>query len=189
MIKKKLLTTLSVLALSTTLYAQKTDASFAVEIDPSTYLFSGYSLHLKKSFASLSHWQFGLGLYAMDFPKILVDMNPHNKDEGWNQRLEHGYGLFADYYFDKKKSGTFVGMQLAHQKYKITKNAKDVTYNTFLTMLHLGYNYSFFENFYLKPWIGIGYNNKISGSSSIDGEEFDIAKLVVFPTVHLGYNF
>ena len=116
-------------------------------------------------------------------------MNPNNKDEGWDQRLDQGYGLFIDYYFNEKRSGTFIGMQLAHQKYDITKNSKDATYNTLLTMVHIGYNYTFYNNFYIKPWIGVGYNHKTSGSSTINGEEFDVAKIVVFPTVHLGYNF
>jgi hypothetical protein len=42
---------------------------------------------------------------------------------------------------------------------------------------------------YIKPWMGLGYTTKVSGDNSIDGKEYDIAPLVPFLTLHVGYTF
>ena len=180
---------LSAIVLSASLSAQEPQGSFSVEIDPATYMFSGYALHLKKSFAALPGWQFGVGVYAMDFPAALVEMTPQNRDKGWEQRLDLGTGLFVDYYFDKEVEGLFVGLQMARQRYEVTQNSKSSAYVTLLSMPYVGYQYTFYEGFYVKPWIGIGYNAKVSGSSEVNDEMFEVPKLVVFPTIHLCYRF
>ena len=161
----------------------------AIEIDPATYGFDGYSVHLKHTFDALPKTQFGVGVYAMDFPDIFVDMHSKNKDRGWNVRLERGIGLFADIYLEEKQSGWFYGGQLAQQKYKIDRLGKGATYNTLLLMAHGGYKYDINEHFYLKLWGGVGYSHKYSGQNRVDDLIYDVPKVVPFGALHIGYQF
>lgn len=182
-------TVLAASMLSMTLGASESQSSFSIEVDPATYIFHGYSLHMKKSFATIPKWQFGVGFYAMDFPDVLVNLNKHNRDKGWEQRIDSGIGFFVDYFFQENQQGLFIGAQLAQQKYKLDKNNETTEYTTMLSMGHIGYQYDFYKKFYIKPWTGIGYQNKVSGENTLFGEEFEIDSLVLFATVHIGYKF
>jgi len=79
-LKKQTTTLLLSLLTTLTLSADKS----SIEIDPA------YSVHLKHSFDELPKIQFGLGIYAMDFPDVFVDINNVNKDKGWDVRLDRG---------------------------------------------------------------------------------------------------
>jgi len=167
-----------------------TNSNLALEIDPATYGFDGYSVHLKKSFETLPHLQFGLGIYAMDFPDLFVDLNSKNKNKDWDVRLDRGIGFFADYYFDVEQKGFFTGIQVAKQRYEIERNGQKSSYDTTLIMGSFGYLYQPYDNgFYIKPWMGIGYQDKSSGSNVVNGVEYDVASVLPFATVHLGYKF
>lgn len=159
---------------------------YSVEIDPSTYIFNGYSIHLKKDVAN---WQLGIGTYAMDFPDALVNLDGKNKDRGWKVKLNSAIGVFADYYPNEKKKGWFSGLQIAQQNYQLTRNSSDANYDVLLVMGSIGYRYNVTEHFYLKPWAGIGYVSKISGTNSIGDTTYDIPNIVPFMTLHAGYAF
>jgi hypothetical protein len=45
------------------------------------------------------------------------------------------------------------------------------------------------KNLYVAPWIALTYNQKISGSTEADGENYQIAGLSPFATLHIGYRF
>jgi hypothetical protein len=186
----KITTVLAALVMSTALNAQEVnDGTFSIEIDPATYAFNGYALHLKKSFKALPKWEFGLGTYSMDFPDALVNMSPENRDKGWGQRLDKGFGFFVDYFFKENQEGLFTGIQLAHQEYDIERNGASSEYTTFLAMGYVGYQYEFYNSFYVKPWIGLGHNTQVSGSNKVNGMVFEVPSIIVFPTVHVGYKF
>ena len=161
-------------------------SDYSIEVDPGTYAFGGYSLHLKKN---IEHFQVGVGLYAMDFPDIFVDMHENNRDKNWDVRLNSGVGFFTDYYFQNAGEGFFLGGQLAYQQYKIKNGADTSEYETLLAMASFGYSYHITEAFYLKPWAGVGYSSKISGSNEANGLSYEIPEIVPFATLHIGYNF
>jgi len=183
---KKQTTTLLLSLLTTlTLSADKT----SIEIDPATYAFSGYSVHLKHSFDELPKIQFGLGIYAMDFPDILVDIDSSNKDKGWDVRLDRGIGLFADVYSNESQNGWFYGGQIAEQKYELSHLSQTESYNIILLMAHGGYKYDVNEKLYLKFWGGVGYAHQYSGETNVAGVKYDVPRVVPFGAMHVGYNF
>ncbi|HHB52127.1 MAG TPA: hypothetical protein ENK75_03665, partial [Saprospiraceae bacterium] len=114
--------------------ANKTEISF--EIDPSTFAFKGYGIHLRVKPKGSDHLVLGIGTYAMDFPSVFVDLNKENKDKGWDVRLNQGYGLFTEYHFSEVNKKWFLGGQLALQEYKIKKEALegDNKYSNLLLM-------------------------------------------------------
>lgn len=168
-------------------------SSYSLETDPMTFAFDGYAAHFRFNPAGLDHWILGIGTYSMKFPDLFVDMNPDNKDEGWNVQLNRGYGLFSEYYFDPSNKGWFIGSQIALQEYQIKNsgiNAKNEDFTNLIIVPYVGFRwYPTNSNFYIQPWMGVGYQTKIQGSASLGGEDYNISPILPFATLHLGYNF
>lgn len=171
----------------------KGKTTFSVETDPSTFAFGGYAFHFRIKPASSKHLLLGAGTYAMNYPDFLIGLNTKNKDKGWDVRIKSAYAAFGEYYFKEANSKWFVGMQAGIQNYKISNSATTDTHSTYsnlLIMPSLGYNWQPFSfPLYLKPWMGFGYTTKIKGSNNINDLEYNIAPLVPFVTLHLGYTF
>lgn len=169
---------------------QKTEIS--VEIDPATFIFRGYGFHLRIKPKTSYHLLFGMGAYAMDMPDVLVDFNKNNRADGWNVRLNQGYGLFGEYHFTEVNRKWFAGAQLGVQEYKIKKEnlTGSTKYTNALLMAYGGYTWRPFNfGLYLKPWAGVGYVSKLSGSNIINGTEYNIAPISMFATLHIGFTF
>jgi hypothetical protein len=92
---------------------------FSLEIDPATFVFKGYSAHLRVQPKSSNHMLYGLGIYAMDMPSFFVDINSNNANEGWNVRIDRGVGLFGEYHFTEVNKKFFVGAQVSAQQFQI----------------------------------------------------------------------
>ena len=166
----------------------------SVETDPATFVFGGYAFHLRGAPAAASHWVFGLGAYAMNFPDLFVDLNPENRDEGWEVRLQRGWGFFAEYYFDPRRRGWYVGGQLATQRFHVRNEAAPGAKGRFTNVLIMGQaGYRWFplgaRTLYVQPWAGLGYTSPVSGDRRAGGERYDVAPILPFFTVHLGYEF
>ena len=164
-----------------------------VETDPATFALKGYAAHLRVHPEFLGHWTVGAGAYSLDFPDLFINLNSRNKNRGWDVRLSQGFGLFTEYFFDRRDRGWFMGGQLAAQKFRIKNEATGAAASEFTTLLLMGrFGYRFFlagENFYLQPWLGIGYTTKISGSNRLGTKTYDIFPVIPFMTVHFGYSF
>ncbi|MCB0630079.1 MAG: hypothetical protein R2824_15060 [Saprospiraceae bacterium] len=165
---------------------------FSLEIDPATFVFSGYGVHFRVKPKNSDHLLLGIGAYAMDFPDLLVDLNANNKGKGWDVRLGQGWGIFGEYHFSEVHRKWFVGTQIGVQKYRIknTSLVGEENYTNSLVMGYAGYTWPIFgDRLYLKPWAGIGYTAKIAGSNTLEQIEYAIAPLTMFATLHLGYRF
>lgn len=169
----------------------KKRSQLSIEIDPATFAFEGYGLHVRYSPEDCTHLLFGVGVYAMNMPDELVNFNSRNKDMGWDVRLDNGLGIFAEHHFSTVNSGWFAGLQSGIQEYEISLENPDRTegFTNLLLMSYGGYTWQWENGIYIKPWAGFGYTSKISGSNSIGEKEYDIAPLAMFATLHIGYSF
>lgn len=164
----------------------------SIEIDPATFAFGGYGLHIRLQPKVHQHLLVGLGTYAMDLPDLLVDFNPKNRAQDWNVRLNQGYGLFAEHHFYKVNEKWFVGTQVGIQEYKIGNDQLPSTskFTNVLVMGTGGYTWKPFDfGLYIKPWAGIGYTSQIAGTNTVENRGYDIAPITMFATLHLGYTF
>lgn len=166
---------------------------FSVETDPSTFLLSGYSIHLRLQPPNCEQWLIGAGSYGIKLPKAFVDLNQDNRDKGWNAKIKNAYSLFAEYYFHRANQKWFIGEQVGIHNYHVTNDFETGASNDFSTMLlmtYVGYSWHPFKgSLYVKPWAGLGYTERISGSTSIGSRKYDIAPLFPFATFHIGYEF
>ena len=60
----------------------------ALEVDPFTFAFGGYSLHLRISPESKPKLRYGIGTYSMELPDAFVDITPSSF--AWRSRA---YGI------------------------------------------------------------------------------------------------
>lgn len=166
--------------------------AFALEIDPATFAFAGYGVHARFAPERFPHLTMGAGAYAMDFPDLMVALNPENAHEGWKVRLDMGLGLFSEYHFAAINRGWFAGTQAGIQRFKIEKEdaAGAARFTNLLLMGYGGYAWRLFgSGFYVKPWAGIGYTSKLSGETGVGGARYGILPVTGFATLHLGYMF
>jgi hypothetical protein len=194
---KVILGLLLIIGMNVTASAQENESTnktnFSIEIDPSTFAFKGYAVHLRIQPKNSRHLLVGAGVYAMDFPDLIVDLNPKNKNKGWDVRLNQGVGLFGEYHFSEVNKKWFVGAQLALQEYEIEK-ADEVDsgeFNTFLGLGYGGYTIQPFKNngFYIKTWMGAGYTTQSGGKNILGDLEYDVSPILLFAAVHFGYTF
>lgn len=168
--------------------------TYSIETDPATFVLNGYAAHVRVAPAALDHWVFGFGVYALDIPDVMVDMNSANKGQGWQPRLDQGLGLFAEYFFDPSRQGWFVGGQLALQDFRLANTNTPGTganYTNALLMAHTGYRWypRGKQSWYMQPWLGVGYTRTISGQTTVGTQTYDVAPIVPFATLHVGYEF
>ena len=197
-IKMISLATLTVICLATSKVkaqdaATENKTTFSIETDPSTFVFKGYAFHFRIKPKNSKHLVIGAGTYGLDLPTIMVDMNKDNKDKGWNVRINSAYSLFGEYYFKDANAKWYIGLQAGIQNFKNTNDNianKESKYSNLILMPSIGYNWQPFKfPMYVKPWFGVGYTSKLSGSNSIDNLEYNISPLVPFVTLHVGYTF
>jgi len=164
----------------------------SAEIDPNTFVFNGYSAHLRLQSMKNEHLLVGVGTYAMNLPSAIVDFNPNNKDEGWKVRINQGYSMFGEYHFRKVNNGFFLGSQIGIQQFKVEKDgvAGSEKFINLLAMGYAGYTIPLWKSgFYVKPWAGLGYTKKLSGINRVGDQTYDIAPITMFATFHVGYTF
>lgn len=165
---------------------------FSIEIDPVTFAAKGYGVHFRIQPKNSEHLLLGIGTYALDIPSFLVNMNDKNKDKGWNVRANQGYGIFGEYHFKEVNRKLFVGTQIALQETKIEKEGETGSkkFTNLVAMGYFGYTFKPFKNnLYIKPWAGVGYNSKVSGTNVLGNATYDNAAISYLLTLHLGYTF
>ena len=165
--------------------------SISIETDPSTFAFNGYALHVRIN-PKNSKFQLGAGLYALDFPSLLVDINKENKDKGWQVRINSAYSLFGEYYLGEANHKWFIGLQAGIQNFKNTNSNMEglqSRYSNLILMPSVGYSWHPFKfPIYFKPWLGMGYTTKVASNNSIGTYKYNISPLVPFATLHVGYT-
>lgn len=166
---------------------------WSAETDPATFLFSGFAVHLRVKPSFSENWVLGAGTYAMDLPSLMVDLNSENKGKGWKVRIDGAFSLFSEYYFREANTGSFIGVQAGFQNYRLTNKqtgSKGVSYNLLVLMPSAGYTWRPWDgSFYLKPWLGLGWVPKLSGRTTLGTQQYDLAPVTAFATLHTGFTF
>ena len=168
------------------------ETRIGIETDPATFAFSGYALHARITPSGLPHWRIGAGIYAMDLPRFIIDLNASNQNQGWKVRITGGYGLFAEYFPDATRRGWLFGAQTSLQDFDLKKDTESgakASYRNILLMPYGGYRWVFARGFYLQPGLGLGYTQKIGGDNTLSGQHYDISPLMAFATIHTGFEF
>jgi hypothetical protein len=150
-----------------------------VEVDPTAYALSGYSLHVGLGWRKL---RVDLGAFAMSVPDAI-----HGQD-GFKLGFD-GYGVKAQWFPMHDQTGLFTGVDggvgRALVKLEGSQLAASDTRVTF--GIHAGYRIEIASGFYATPWIGVSY--AVGAEDKVLGDKrFDSNPWMVFPAIHLGYH-
>lgn len=168
-----------------------TASDLSVEIDPATFVFSGYAAHFKYHFAE--SWELGVGTYAMTFPHILGGLAISPNPSTTTLKISSAYGLFLDRYLFEKNEGLFIGFQLATHNYELSDSGNagvTTNYKATLFMPRLGYKYQFKNSgIYLLPWVGVGSLTPSESNPTVGLQNYKVNSVLPFATLHFGYSF
>lgn len=171
--------------LSMSLAQEKKKIHLELETDPIAYLLKGYSFHAA---VTHHHFRYSLGIFGIDPPDFLLTNDAFDV-------FTNGVDFKTDYLFNKDTKGLFVGVQANYGRDRIKYGS---SFSQDIWGLNLGirtgYRFMFGKNdqaskgFYLVPWTALLY---ATNAKTIihDGQEYQQAKWVPFPTLHIGWRF
>jgi len=175
-----LLTCSIVIGLLTMSIPPQAHGQVEVEVDPIAYALNGYSGHAAYVFDPL---RISLGAFGADQPEFF------HGNEGWEARTR-GITMKADYLFPKL-GGFFVGLDATYSwnEYTLKSSNKTESQNGLGLGVRTGYRFTFRNTgFYIVPWFSVSYPFDTK-EVIISDEKFDEARILVFPTIHLGWQF
>ena len=150
------------------------------EVDPTAYVFGGYSVHVGLGYRNL---RLDVGAFAMDLPEFV-----HGND-GFDASM-NGFGLKLHYFPFAEQRGAFVGVDAGLVRILVRREGTSLAsqQTQLSTGVHAGYRFLLPANLYVTPWIGVsrGFNVR---DVTLGDATFDSNPLSVFPAVHLGYRF
>jgi hypothetical protein len=183
----------------------ESETTFSIEMDPLVpIVLHGIGGHFIWTPKNSTHFVFGAAIIVSGtMPQFLINLDPKNKDQGWHYKINQGFGIEGEYYFEEANHKWFTGVQLFTEEINLTNdNVPMVTEhrtNIGRIVLTAGYKWYPFknENFYLKPWMGIGYTSIINAAFSsevisntrVGNYEYHIQPITPFATIHIGYTF
>lgn len=151
-----------------------------VEIDPTAYVLSGYSLHVGLGWKRL---RLDLGAFAMAVPSIAQP----NRD--FDVSFD-GFGAKLQYFLLDERRGAFVGVDGGVATQLVERVGTDLgDRDRVVTVgVNAGWRFTFGAHVYATPWLGVGYALG-ARSTMLGGRTYEPTRVTVFPAVHLGYRF
>lgn len=151
-----------------------------VEFDPLAYVFGGYSVHVG---IGTGHFRFDLGAFALDLPTWA-----HGGD-GFSVGFD-GFGVKAHAFLDGSGAGGFVGLSAGLVHTLVARDGTGLAQRDthFSAGVELGWLFRVAGGFYVKPWVGVGWDFGAEDVTLAD-QTLEARPLQVFPTLHLGWAF
>ncbi len=151
-----------------------------VEIDPTAYALSGYSIHVG---IGRDHLRLDLGNFAMALPQFV------HGDDGFDVTFD-GYGAKLQYWFRGDQTGLFAGVDAGVIRVHARLQGSDLGADDAQVGagFHAGYRISLPAGFYVTAWLGVGYSFS-ADDVMLGGKTYDASPFTVFPAIHLGYRF
>lgn len=152
-----------------------------VEIDPLAFLARGFSVH---GGFRWDHFRLDLGAFGAEVPGFLAS------DDRFESRFA-GFGLKLDYRFYAEGDGPFVGVSAGRARVTVTHEASGETtdFHQHEVSLRAGWQWDVVAGLYVAPWVSLGYAPDAKGVELGGQQQKAPSKLIVFPTLHLGYRF
>lgn len=156
------------------------DLHLDLEVDPTAYVFSGYSVHAGVGWKRL---RLDLGVYAMDVPAVL------HGNEGWKASFD-GVGAKLQWFPFADQRGAFVDVSAGMSRQTATLAETGSSRRTAVggVGIDAGYRFSLPYSFYVTPWAGISYDLS-DNTVMLDGKTFTKSRMSPFAAIHVGYRF
>lgn len=151
-----------------------------VEIDPTAYVFRGYSLHVGLGWKRV---RLDLGAFAMAVPHFF------QSNDAFDVSFD-GFGAKLQYFPFAEQRGAFLGVD-AGMAWQLTQRTdSDLAARSAHVSLgvNAGWRFALGDHFYVTPWIGVSRAFG-AGNVALGGTTYESNPITVFPAVHVGYRF
>jgi hypothetical protein len=150
-----------------------------VEIDPTAYALSGYSLHVGLGWRRV---RLDLGAFALALPSVVKD------NDDFDVSFD-GFGAKLQYFAVGEQVGGFIGVDMAVARPLVERVGSDLAHRNTETSVgvNAGWRFDLVGNLYVTPWIGVGYSFDAE-DVMLDGARYEAQRVTVFPAVHVGYR-
>ncbi len=156
------------------------DLHLDVEVDPTAYILSGYSVHVGLGYQRV---RLDLGVFAMDLPEMF------HGNEGWDASFD-GAGAKVQWFPFAEQRGLWVDASIGVSRRTATlvetgRSQRDTTLGI---GIDAGYRFALPYNLYVTPWAGISRDLEDT-DVMLDGKRFTKSAWTPFAAVHIGYRF
>lgn len=156
------------------------DLHLDLEVDPTAYALSGYSVHLGVGWRRL---RVDLGVYAMDVPAFI-----HGND-GFDAAFA-GAGAKLQYFPLAAQRRLFFDLGFGVSRREITLAESGESTRDIATSIgaSTGYRFGLPYGFYATPWAGINVDLDHT-RAMVGGRSFAMSRVTPFAAIHVGYRF
>lgn len=163
----------------------------SIELDPAPFLLGGYSVSVKFSPKQFTHFSVMGSVYSARFPDKMMDKT--NYDNGFRDvKIQTSYALFTDYFVKENRSGLHFGPSVFLYSKSVGANFSEekTSFTSIYPNVRVGYLFRFCRNsgFYINPWLNIGKEITLNGTTSIEHKQFAHSTLSYVMAVHIGYQ-
>ncbi|MEO5925784.1 MAG: hypothetical protein ABIR70_18340 [Bryobacteraceae bacterium] len=185
-----LLLTLGTAAFGQSATEETPRASIAVEADALAYGLPGYSGIVNLSLRNGFQIAFGTGRYEV--PGFLLKGDDNYDAVGWKATSKSVQVLRVTYRFNgPMKSGPALGAVLLNQSWRLRaeKLSGETTFRPLSVGITGGYYIHVGKHFYIYPTAAFTHNSVVSGRTSLQGTNYDVAKWGPNASVHVGWEW
>jgi hypothetical protein len=164
--------------------------SVAIESDVLSYGLKGYSGIISASFASGLQMAFGAGRY--DVPTFLLEGDANFDTARWKATATSIQVLRAMYRFKgPMENGLALGAIVLNQNWRLSgeKLTGETKFQPLSVGVTAGYYIHLGKHLYLYPTTAFTYNTVASGSASLQGQSYRVAKWAPNGSLHMGWEW
>lgn len=151
-----------------------------VEVDPTAYILSGYSVHAGIGYKRV---RLDLGVFAMDLPQMV------HGNEGWDAAFD-GAGAKLQWFPLAEQRGLWVDASIGVSRRTATLVETGASDRETMVGVGIdaGYRFALPYNLYVTPWAGLS-RDLSETDVMLDGKRFTKSAWTPFAAVHIGYRF
>jgi hypothetical protein len=162
----------------------------SADVDLNTVAELGGSLWIAVKPPATPQWRFGGGGFFTGVPRVFVDLDERNRDEGWVV-LPRGALAFVEWFPRGDARGFYIGAYAGYVRFRYTRDDMlgDAAVGHVTFEPHVGYQWFPFANgAYIQPWIGFAAVLRTDGSATVGDQAYAELPVVPLYGVNLGYE-
>lgn len=150
------------------------------EVDPTAYVFSGFSLHVGLGW---KRWRLDVGNYGMKVPEFVHGNSDYDV-------TFDGYGAKLQYFLTDEQMGGFVGVDWGLNNMYLARKGTDLAnkQTQYGVGVDLGWRFGLVGGLYLVPWVGVSYNFN-PRDVTLAESTYHSSHWSPFAAIHVGYRF